>query len=695
MVNPPSSGRLARLARVTISAILGLSLLGGGLLAPTASALAATPRPLSVAQVSKGLSGEVYGFLPYWEIDAGIDPYLRYDLLTTIALFAVYYEADGTIASGTLLGSGRAALITPIVQHAHAAGVRVELTVRPSPDTATANQAFFANGTAKGNAIANLKALVGQLGLDGVNVDVESLYGADFAAYGAWAGALRTALRQADAAARVTVSTNANVSGSGMARKATDNGVDRVFIMGYAYRSSGSSPVGVISPYDRYTGNSGDLDLLWTLGQYDKLGVPHDRLLLGLPYYGMRWPTVSGALHALRSSGGGGVAFFPESGFPSGIRLQYDAVEQAAWFAVQDPVSKAWTETYFDNGTSLRAKYGLAVARGLAGVGMWALGYDRGVAGYWEAIAATFGVLRLAGSDRYGTAAAVSLNLHQAAVDTAIVTTGETFADALGGSAAAGHLGGPLLLTHRTGLPAATANELTRLTPAHILVLGGTSTVSDAVLAQLRAAVPSATVERVSGVDRFATAAALSAHVYPGGAPVAFLANGLTFPDGLAGGAEAARLGGPVLLTAPGTLSDAAAAELVRLAPSQVYVLGGPASVSDAALAAVAAALPGATVSRLAGSDRYATAVAISGLQAPGVPVVYLATGATFADGLTGGAAAGQLGGPLLLTATGGLPVATASELGRLKPRRVVVLGGTSSVSNAVIKQVRTYLALP
>ncbi|MGZ6297538.1 MAG: cell wall-binding repeat-containing protein, partial [Candidatus Limnocylindrales bacterium] len=62
---------------------------------------------------------------------------------------------------------------------------------------------------------------------------------------------------------------------------------------------------------------------------------------------------------------------------------------------------------------------------------------------------------------------------------------------------------------------------------------------------------------------------------------------------------------------------------------------------------------------------------------------------------LTGGAAAGQLGGPLLLTATGGLPVATASELGRLKPRRVVVLGGTSSVSNAVIKQVRTYLALP
>jgi putative cell wall-binding protein len=693
MVTLTPRGHPLRLVRLALASIMSLSLLGGsGTFTPT---VAAAPQMLTVAQVNKGLTGEVYGFLPYWEIDTGVDAYLRYDLLTTVALFSVYIDGtSGALSSSTLLGSGRAALISTIVQHAHAAGVRVDLTVRPSPDTATANQAFLANATAQAAAVTNIASTVAQLGLDGANLDFESLYNADFAGYASWAAALRTRLRQADVAARVTVSTNANVSGSGIARKVTDAGVDRVFIMGYAYRSSGSSPVGVISPYDRYTGNASDLDLLWTLGQYDKVGVPRNRLLLGLPYYGMRWPTVTGALHSLRASGGG-VTWLPSSGLPAGANVQRDTVEQAAWFALQDPTTKAWTQTYYDDGTSLRAKYGLAVSRGLAGVGMWALGYDRGVSGYWEAIAATFGVLRVAGSDRYGTAQAVSANLLQPGVPTVIIASGETFADALGGSAAAGRLGTSLLLTSRSSLPAATTTELKRLGPTHVLVLGGSGTISDAVLAKIQAAVPGATVTRISGSDRYATAAALSLTAFPAGAPVAFVASGASFPDGLAGGAAAARLGGPLLLSAPDKLPDATRDELARLAPTQVYVLGGTSSLKQAVADAVATTLPGAAVSRLAGANRYATAVAVAGLQGPGVPVVYLASGTNFPDGLSGGAAAGQLGGPLLLTVGSGLPSVTANELARLKPRRVVILGGAAVISNTVVAQVRSYLALP
>ncbi len=693
MANPSPSGRPLRRARLTLIAALGVSLLATSLGGPPARG-AFGLRPLTLAQVSKGLTGEVYGFLPYWEIDSGTDPYLRYDLLTTIALFAVYYDGAGSISSSTLLGSGRAALISTIVQHAHASGVRVEVTVRPSRDTLSANQAFFADATAKSAAINNLKALAGQLGLDGVNVDVESLYNADFAAYGAFVGALRNALRSANGAARANVSTNANVSGSGMARKATDNGADRVFIMGYAYRSSGSSPAGVISPYDRYTGTG--LDLLWTLNQYDSVGVPRSRLLLGLPYYGMTWPTSSGSLHATTT--GAGSSWFPDSGLgtlPAGTSIQRDPVEQAAWYPVQDPVTRAWRETYFDDGVSLRVKYGLAVTRGLAGVGMWALGYDRGRAGYWEAVAATFGVLRLAGSDRYGTAAAVSANLLRPSGRTVIVASGEVFADALAGSAAAGHLGGSLLLTHQASLPAATAGELKRLAPATVLVLGSGAAISAAVASAIHAAVPAAVLQRIAGADRYATAAALSKLVYPGGASIAFVASGTVFADGLPGGAQAARLGGPLLLTDPTTLPGATATELTRLHPAQVYVLGGTSTISSAVAGAMARAAPGATLTRLAGADRYATSAAVAGLQAPGVPVVYLATGALFPDGLSGSGAAGQLGGPLLLTTWSSLPASVAARLSTLKPRRVVVLGGTSTISATVVAQVRNYLALP
>jgi len=692
-----SSARPRLALRLATVALIGATLAGfAGPGAALAAAGHGTAPATVVEQASsptpKGLTGEVYGFLPYWEIDGGTDAYLRYDLLTTVALFAVYYDASGNLNTATLLGSGRSALISTIVQHAHANGVRVDLTLRPSTDTATANQAFFANAPAQAATIANMATQVTSLGLDGANIDIESLYNSDFAAYGAFGAALRAALVKVHAGARVTVSTNANVSGANMAAQAIAHGVDRAFLMGYNYRGSTSSPVGSISPL---VSSVGGLSLSWSIGQYDAAGVPRNRVLLGLPYYGMTWPTTSGVLHATRS--GTGVTFLPTNGLPppAGTTVNYDAVESAAWYAVQDPTTKAWTETYFDNETSLRAKYGLAVNDGLAGVGMWALGYDQGQPGYWEAIASTFGVLRLGGIDRYGTAVAVSADLLQPGASTVIVADGQGFADALGGTAAAGHLGGSLLLTTPTALPASTANELTRISPPSVIVLGGKSVVSDGVLAAIKARLPAATVTRIGGANRYATAADLSRFVYPSGASTVFIASGASYPDGLAGGAAAARLGAPLLLSDAQTLSPETLTELQRLAPTTVYLLGGTASLSAAVANAVGAAVPVATVTRLAGADRYATSVAISGLLDPGVPVVYVAAGTNFPDGLSGAAAAAELGGPLLLTMPGGLPASVAAELTRLKPRRIVVLGGTAVVSDAVVTQLRGYLALP
>ena len=96
-------------------------------------------------------------------------------------------------------------------------------------------------------------------------------------------------------------------------------------------------------------------------------------------------------------------------------------------------------------------------------------------------------------------------------------------------------------------------------------------------------------------------------------------------------------------------------------------------------------------MSRLSGSDRYATAAAISAGWAPGVPVVYVATGLNFPDALAGAAAAGALGAPLLLVTGTTVPAATAAELARLKPGRIVILGGSGAVSDSVASQLRAY----
>jgi spore germination protein YaaH/putative cell wall-binding protein len=197
---------------------------------------------------------------------------------------------------------------------------------------------------------------------------------------------------------------------------------------------------------------------------------------------------------------------------------------------------------------------------------------------------------------------------------------------------------------------------------------------------------------RVYGADRYATAAAVSASAYGPGVPVVYVATGASFPDALAAGPPAGRGGGPVLLTWRDQLPGSTRAELERLQPSRIVVLGGTGAVADSVLTTLRGLATSGSVTRIAGADRYATAAAASAATfAPGTPVAYVATGSAFADALAGGAAAGRQGGPILLTLPSSLPAPTAAELGRLKPGRIVVLGGTGAVSASVAAQLDAY----
>jgi putative cell wall-binding protein/uncharacterized protein YkwD len=190
---------------------------------------------------------------------------------------------------------------------------------------------------------------------------------------------------------------------------------------------------------------------------------------------------------------------------------------------------------------------------------------------------------------------------------------------------------------------------------------------------------------RVAGADRYATAANVSAANYSPGVSVAYVATGATFPDALSAGPAAAHRGGPVLLVKQNEIPAATAAELTRLRPESIIVIGGHGAISHGVVVALAPYATSGQVVRIAGPDRYSTAVMISQSHfAPGVPVVYIATGANFPDALAGGAAAGLQDGPILLVKRDELPAATSGELQRLRPGRIVVLGSAAIVSDAV-----------
>lgn len=301
---------------------------------------------------------------------------------------------------------------------------------------------------------------------------------------------------------------------------------------------------------------------------------------------------------------------------------------------------------------------------------------------------------RIAGADRYATAAAISASSFAPGVAVAYVATGANFPDALSAGAAASRRDAPILLVTSSNVPAATATELGRLRPATIKVVGGSGVISDSVVITLRGYATTGAVQRLAGPNRYATAGRVSADTFSPGVPVAYVATGANFPDALAGVAAAGSTGGPILLVAPSEIPWETASELARLRPGRIVVLGGSGVISDGVAAQLAGYATSGVVTRLAGVNRYATAVAISAGTFAAGPTVFVATGTNFPDALGGGPIAGGLPAPLLLVPTSGVvPTVVAAELRRIGPDTVVILGGTGSVSNDVAFQIESILS--
>jgi putative cell wall-binding protein/subtilisin family serine protease len=178
-------------------------------------------------------------------------------------------------------------------------------------------------------------------------------------------------------------------------------------------------------------------------------------------------------------------------------------------------------------------------------------------------------VVRVGGSNRYGTSALMAL-LYPAGVDRVYVASGAdaSFPDALAGGALAGHLDAPVLLTRPDRVLGSTQAALTYLDADEVVVIGGESAVSEDVFTALGAD------ERLSGDNRYLTAVAVSEQ-FPADAPATYVASGADWPDALSGSALAGHRGGPMTLTRPQALPAAVLAELDRLSPGDVAVLGG------------------------------------------------------------------------------------------------------------------------
>ncbi|MBG6058532.1 putative cell wall-binding protein [Cryobacterium sp. MP_M3] len=314
-----------------------------------------------------------------------------------------------------------------------------------------------------------------------------------------------------------------------------------------------------------------------------------------------------------------------------------------------------------------------------------------GAASVSVTLSPTMPVTRVAGVDRFATSAAVSAASFAPGASVVYVASGMNFPDALSAAPVAGAAGAPVLLVSPTEVPASIAAELVRLRPGRIVVLGSESAIGAGVVVALRG-YTAGTVSRVAGVDRFATSAAVSAASFAPGASVVYVASGMNFPDALSAAPVAGAAGAPVLLVSPTEVPASIAAELVRLRPGRIVVLGSESAIGAGVVVALRGYTAG-TVSRVAGVDRFATSAAVSAASfAPGASVVYVASGMNFPDALSAAPVAGAAGAPVLLVSPTEVPASIAAELVRLRPGRIVVLGSESAIGAGVAQQLLSFI---
>jgi len=186
----------------------------------------------------------------------------------------------------------------------------------------------------------------------------------------------------------------------------------------------------------------------------------------------------------------------------------------------------------------------------------------------------------------------------------------------------------------------------------------------------------------VTAVDNVSQSVAIASSGWAQGAKNVILTRDDQFSDAMAAVPLSKKLDAPILMTDSSKLDDRSLTEIENLGAENVYIVGGTGAISQAVEDQLKNYF---TVIRIAGLDRYATAVDISnyvGLEA--THTVYIANGYAIPDAVAASAFAAEQGSPILLTDKDQIPTSTLDALANLNASNVVLLGGTGVISPQV-----------
>ena len=301
---------------------------------------------------------------------------------------------------------------------------------------------------------------------------------------------------------------------------------------------------------------------------------------------------------------------------------------------------------------------------------------------------------RLAGLDRYETAALIALEANDQA-DTVIIARGDDdyIMDSLAGSVLAGALDAPILLTTHNQLHAKTLETIVNLGAKNVVLLGGVGAISPAVFAELEDA--GLIVKRVAGKDRYETAAEIarlvSTELGAAFGNKAFVVS--AGPDALVIGPFAVANGIPILMVRKDSVPEATTKVIDELNITEVTVIGGTGVVSDAVINSLGA-------NRVYGANRYETSfkVANNFYDAPPEQVLF-ASGqdGNLVDAVAGSYLGAKLNAPILYSYSGNLHKDVSGYFRSIVSENTsaLILGGKGALSQGMEDEVYDLVTSP
>jgi GH18 family chitinase len=279
------------------------------------------------------LAGRVVGYFPEyrWSTFNNID----WQAVTHVNYFSLTAGTDGSLSTANI-NTGH---LQTLVAKAHSEGDTVSITVGPQSFSTIAG-----NPTSTNNFVNNLVAFCDTYDLDGIDMDWEPTpTGSNITRYGTLINAL-----------------HAQTSTNGLLLTAAVNPLNKEIPLAATTKMDWLNVMCYDFAPDNHSTYTAAVN---AMNGWHNYGVPKDKLLMGVPFYGRRgtsWPSESATYGAL-------------------VQSYYDANNQTYPSPNLDQIDGF----YFNGKTTIRNKAEFVRANGFGGVMIWELGQDHFISGQY------------------------------------------------------------------------------------------------------------------------------------------------------------------------------------------------------------------------------------------------------------------------------------------------------------------------